>query len=147
MIDQDFVLFRISNPKQTNLFIPLIRVCTVGESGVLGRKGWTWGGAEPAQLVKREKERTEQKRREGRKIPVCIGVFCWSKIEKKKNSKKKKTELEDWKMKVRSERGRTKVVIRHLPPSLTQSDLLQQIHHHFPPSRYNWFSFRPGNTT
>ncbi|KAJ1400086.1 UPF3 domain [Sesbania bispinosa] len=47
-------------------------------------------------------------------------------------------------MKVRLERGRTKVVIRHLPPSLTQSDLLQHIDNHFA-SRYNWFAFRPGN--
>lgn len=47
-------------------------------------------------------------------------------------------------MKVRSEREKTKVVIRHLPPSLTQSDLFQHIDSHFA-SRYNWFSFRPGN--
>ncbi|KAK7271387.1 hypothetical protein RJT34_27239 [Clitoria ternatea] len=50
------------------------------------------------------------------------------------------------KMKVRSERERTKVVIRHLPPSLTQSDFFEHIHTHFD-SRYNWFSFRPGNTS
>ncbi|KHN47094.1 Regulator of nonsense transcripts 3A [Glycine soja] len=49
-------------------------------------------------------------------------------------------------MKVRSERGKTKVVIRHLPPSLTQSDLFQHIDSHFA-SRYNWFSFRPGNNS
>ncbi|KAL4285577.1 hypothetical protein HN51_053085 [Arachis hypogaea] len=49
-------------------------------------------------------------------------------------------------MKVRSEREKTKVVIRHLPPSLTQSDLLHHIDNHFA-SRYNWFSFRPGNTS
>ncbi|KAL9321557.1 hypothetical protein ACSQ67_009610 [Phaseolus vulgaris] len=49
-------------------------------------------------------------------------------------------------MKVRSEREKTKVVIRHLPPSLTQSDLFQHIDSHFD-SRYNWFSFRPGNTS
>ncbi|KAG5021190.1 hypothetical protein JHK87_017045 [Glycine soja] len=47
-------------------------------------------------------------------------------------------------MKVRSEREKTKVVIRHLPPSLSQSDLSQHIDSHFA-SRYNWFSFRPGN--
>ncbi|WJX30381.1 hypothetical protein P8452_18927 [Trifolium repens] len=46
----------------------------------------------------------------------------------------------------RSERGRTKVVIRHLPPSLTESDLLQHIDNRFA-SRYNWLSFRPGNTS
>ncbi|KAG5050565.1 hypothetical protein JHK85_011668 [Glycine max] len=49
-------------------------------------------------------------------------------------------------MKVRSEREKTKVVIRHLPPSLTQSDLFQHIDSHFA-SRYNWFSFRPGNNS
>ncbi|XP_054812016.1 regulator of nonsense transcripts UPF3 [Prosopis cineraria] len=41
---------------------------------------------------------------------------------------------------------RTKVVIRHLPPSLVQSDLLQQIDDHFA-GRFNWFSFRPGKTS
>lgn len=50
------------------------------------------------------------------------------------------------KMKVRSEREKTKVVIRHLPPSLTQSDLFHHIDSYFA-SRYNWFSFRPGNAT
>ncbi|XP_068498692.1 regulator of nonsense transcripts UPF3 isoform X2 [Phaseolus vulgaris] len=54
--------------------------------------------------------------------------------------------MEERKMKVRSEREKTKVVIRHLPPSLTQSDLFQHIDSHFD-SRYNWFSFRPGNTS
>ncbi|KAI5440351.1 regulator of nonsense transcripts UPF3 isoform X1 [Lathyrus oleraceus] len=49
-------------------------------------------------------------------------------------------------MKVRSERGKTKVVIRHLPPSLTESDLIQHIHNRFA-SRYRWFVFRPGNTS
>ena len=44
-------------------------------------------------------------------------------------------------MKVRL--GKTKVVMRCLPPSLTQSDLVQQIDNHFA-GRYNWFSFRPG---
>ncbi|KAF7836456.1 regulator of nonsense transcripts UPF3-like isoform X1 [Senna tora] len=47
-------------------------------------------------------------------------------------------------MKARTER--TKVVIRHLPPSLTQSDLLQQIDDHFS-GRFNWFSFRPGKSS
>ncbi|XP_047177606.1 regulator of nonsense transcripts UPF3-like [Vigna umbellata] len=54
--------------------------------------------------------------------------------------------MEERKMKVRSEREKTKVVIRHLPPSLTQSDLFHHIDSHFA-SRYNWFSFRPGNTS
>ncbi|XP_004499563.1 regulator of nonsense transcripts UPF3 [Cicer arietinum] len=49
-------------------------------------------------------------------------------------------------MKVRSERGKTKVVIRHLPPSLTESDLIQQIHNRFS-STYNYFSFHLGNTS
>lgn len=39
--------------------------------------------------------------------------------------------------------SRTKVVIRHLPPSLSQSDLFQQIDDRFN-DRYNWFCFRPG---
>ncbi|TKY49946.1 Regulator of nonsense transcripts UPF3 [Spatholobus suberectus] len=43
-------------------------------------------------------------------------------------------------------KGKDEVVIRHLPPSLTQSDLFQHIDTHFA-SRYNWFSFRPGNNT
>ncbi|OMO66623.1 Regulator of nonsense-mediated decay, UPF3 [Corchorus olitorius] len=38
---------------------------------------------------------------------------------------------------------RTKVVIRHLPPSVTQSFLLSQIDDRFS-DRYNWFSFRLG---
>ncbi|XP_028805751.1 regulator of nonsense transcripts UPF3 isoform X2 [Neltuma alba] len=41
---------------------------------------------------------------------------------------------------------RTKVVIRHLPPSLVQSDLLQQIDDRFA-GRFNWFSFRPGKNS
>ncbi|KAI9081355.1 hypothetical protein K1719_036696 [Acacia pycnantha] len=41
---------------------------------------------------------------------------------------------------------RTKVVIRHLPPSLAQSDLLQQIDDHLS-GRFNWFSFRPGKSS
>lgn len=40
---------------------------------------------------------------------------------------------------------RTKVVIRHLPPSLSHSDLLQRINHHFS-HRFNWFSFRPAKS-
>uniref|UniRef100_A0A2N9HDF6 UPF3 domain-containing protein n=1 Tax=Fagus sylvatica TaxID=28930 RepID=A0A2N9HDF6_FAGSY len=38
---------------------------------------------------------------------------------------------------------KTKVVIRHLPPSLTQSDLSLNIDEKFA-GRYNWFYFRPG---
>ncbi|XP_024635574.1 regulator of nonsense transcripts UPF3 isoform X1 [Medicago truncatula] len=49
-------------------------------------------------------------------------------------------------MKARSEKGRTKVVIRHLPPSLTESDLIQHIDNRFS-SRYHWFVFRSGNTS
>ncbi|KAK4256254.1 hypothetical protein QN277_009141 [Acacia crassicarpa] len=41
---------------------------------------------------------------------------------------------------------RTKVVIRHLPPSLAQSDLLQQIDDQFS-GRFNWFSFRSGKSS
>ncbi|KAJ7949709.1 Regulator of nonsense transcripts UPF3 [Quillaja saponaria] len=41
---------------------------------------------------------------------------------------------------------KTKVVIRHLPPSLTHSDLLQQLDDQFS-GRYNWFSFRPGKNS
>ncbi|GAY69338.1 hypothetical protein CUMW_271180 [Citrus unshiu] len=37
---------------------------------------------------------------------------------------------------------RTKVVIHHLPPSLSQNDLLALFHDHFN-DRYNWFCFRP----
>ncbi|CAH2035231.1 unnamed protein product [Thlaspi arvense] len=39
-----------------------------------------------------------------------------------------------------------KVVVRHLPPSLSQSDLLSQIEPRFG-DRYNWFSFRPGKSS
>ncbi|KAF3447394.1 hypothetical protein FNV43_RR12580 [Rhamnella rubrinervis] len=39
--------------------------------------------------------------------------------------------------------SRTKVVIRHLPPSLSRSDLFQQIDDRFN-DRYNWSCFRPG---
>lgn len=42
--------------------------------------------------------------------------------------------------------GRTKVVIRHLPPSLSQSNLFSQFDHLFC-HRYNWFRFRPGNSS
>ncbi|XP_024008581.1 regulator of nonsense transcripts UPF3 [Eutrema salsugineum] len=39
-----------------------------------------------------------------------------------------------------------KVVVRHLPPSLSQSDLLSQIEPRFG-DRYYWFSFRPGKSS
>ncbi|XP_023646068.1 regulator of nonsense transcripts UPF3 isoform X2 [Capsella rubella] len=39
-----------------------------------------------------------------------------------------------------------KVVVRHLPPSLSQSDLLSQIDPRFG-DRYNWVSFRPGKSS
>ncbi|KAF9661569.1 hypothetical protein SADUNF_Sadunf19G0082300 [Salix dunnii] len=42
--------------------------------------------------------------------------------------------------------GRTKVVIRHLPPSLSQSNLFSQFDHLFC-HRYNWFCFRPGKSS
>ncbi|XP_024930745.3 regulator of nonsense transcripts UPF3 isoform X2 [Ziziphus jujuba] len=42
--------------------------------------------------------------------------------------------------------SRTKVVIRHLPPSLSQSDLFHQIDDRFG-GRYNWFCFRPGKSS
>lgn len=38
-----------------------------------------------------------------------------------------------------------KVVVRHLPPSLSQSDLLSQIDPRFA-DRYNLVSFRPGKS-
>ncbi|XP_039009291.1 regulator of nonsense transcripts UPF3-like isoform X2 [Hibiscus syriacus] len=41
---------------------------------------------------------------------------------------------------------RTKVVIRHLPSSLTQSSFFSQIDDRFS-DRYNWFSFRLGKST
>ncbi|XP_035550488.1 regulator of nonsense transcripts UPF3-like isoform X1 [Juglans regia] len=41
---------------------------------------------------------------------------------------------------------RNKVVIRHLPPSLTQPDLFIPIDEKFS-GRYNWFSFRPGKNS
>ena len=39
---------------------------------------------------------------------------------------------------------RTKVVIRHLPPSLSQNDLLALFHDHFN-DHYNWSTFGPEN--
>lgn len=41
---------------------------------------------------------------------------------------------------------RTKVVLRHLPPSLSQSSLMEQVDARFV-GRYNWVSFRPGKTS
>ncbi|KAI3408645.1 Smg4_UPF3 domain-containing protein [Psidium guajava] len=41
---------------------------------------------------------------------------------------------------------RTKVVLRHLPPSITQGMLMDQIDTAFG-GRYNWFSFRPGKSS
>ncbi|MCL7049267.1 hypothetical protein MKW94_020351 [Papaver nudicaule] len=41
---------------------------------------------------------------------------------------------------------RTKVVLRHLPPALTQSALMEQIDGRFA-ARYNWVKFRPGKTS
>ncbi|XP_031250018.1 regulator of nonsense transcripts UPF3-like [Pistacia vera] len=41
---------------------------------------------------------------------------------------------------------RTKLVIRHLPPSLSQSDLLSLFHDRFV-GRYNWFCFRQGKSS
>ncbi|KAK4747577.1 hypothetical protein SAY87_014163 [Trapa incisa] len=41
---------------------------------------------------------------------------------------------------------RTKVVLRHLPPSITQEMLMDQIDTVFD-GRYNWVSFRPGKTS
>ncbi|XP_075089868.1 regulator of nonsense transcripts UPF3 isoform X2 [Nicotiana tabacum] len=41
---------------------------------------------------------------------------------------------------------RTKVVVRHLPPTLSQSTLLEQVDSRFA-GRYNWFTFRPGKTS
>ena len=40
---------------------------------------------------------------------------------------------------------RTKVVIRHLPPSLSHSDLFHHIHDRFA-GRFNWSYYRPGKT-
>uniref|UniRef100_A0A5B7ATQ2 Putative regulator of nonsense transcripts UPF3 isoform X1 n=1 Tax=Davidia involucrata TaxID=16924 RepID=A0A5B7ATQ2_DAVIN len=41
---------------------------------------------------------------------------------------------------------RTKVVLRHLPPSISQSTLMEQIDGHFA-GRYNWVSFFPGKNS
>ncbi|KAI3972835.1 hypothetical protein MKX01_019493 [Papaver californicum] len=41
---------------------------------------------------------------------------------------------------------RTKVVLRHLPPALTQFALMEQIDGRFA-ARYNWLTFRPGKTS
>ncbi|KAK2658904.1 hypothetical protein Ddye_005437 [Dipteronia dyeriana] len=41
---------------------------------------------------------------------------------------------------------RTKVVIRHLPPPLSQSDFLALIHDRIV-DRHNWFAFRPGKSS
>ncbi|CAI9101532.1 OLC1v1038875C1 [Oldenlandia corymbosa var. corymbosa] len=41
---------------------------------------------------------------------------------------------------------RTKVVLRHLPPSISQSSLMEQVDSRFS-GRYNWFSFFPGKTS
>ena len=41
--------------------------------------------------------------------------------------------------------NRTKVVVRHLPPSLSQSSFFDQIDGRFS-SRYNWSSFRCGKS-
>ncbi|KAH0926533.1 hypothetical protein HID58_018789 [Brassica napus] len=42
--------------------------------------------------------------------------------------------------------AKRKVVVRHLPPSLSESDLLSQIDPRFR-DRYNWVSFRPGKSS
>ncbi|GMP63139.1 hypothetical protein CsSME_00024949 [Camellia sinensis var. sinensis] len=41
---------------------------------------------------------------------------------------------------------RTKVVVRHLPPTVSQSMLMEQIDSRFA-GRYNWVSFQPGKTS
>ncbi|XP_010327531.1 regulator of nonsense transcripts UPF3-like isoform X2 [Solanum lycopersicum] len=41
---------------------------------------------------------------------------------------------------------RTKVVLRHLPPTLSQSMLLEHVDSRFA-GRYNWFNFRPAKTS
>ena len=40
---------------------------------------------------------------------------------------------------------RTKAVLRHLPPTITESSLVEQIDVRFG-GRYNWVSFRPGKS-
>ncbi|KAB2051270.1 hypothetical protein ES319_A12G044800v1 [Gossypium barbadense] len=41
---------------------------------------------------------------------------------------------------------RTKVILRHLPPSITESVILEQVDSAFS-GRYNWLSFRPGKSS
>ncbi|XP_042006535.1 regulator of nonsense transcripts UPF3-like isoform X1 [Salvia splendens] len=41
---------------------------------------------------------------------------------------------------------RTKVVLRHLPPTISQSNLVDHIDSHFS-GRYHWLSFRPGKSS
>ena len=69
------------------------------------------------------------------------------KIESKKKRKRidwrKNLRKRNWEMK--KPLRRTKVVIRHLPPSVTQSFLFSQIDDRFS-DRYNWFSFRLGKS-
>ncbi|KAL9244203.1 hypothetical protein vseg_018005 [Gypsophila vaccaria] len=43
--------------------------------------------------------------------------------------------------------NRTKVVIRHLPPTLCRSSFFDQIDARFSSSSYNWSSFRPGKSS
>uniref|UniRef100_A0A5K0UVW6 UPF3 domain-containing protein n=1 Tax=Nymphaea colorata TaxID=210225 RepID=A0A5K0UVW6_9MAGN len=40
---------------------------------------------------------------------------------------------------------RTKVVLRHLPPSISQAVLMEQVDARFA-GRYRWTAFRPGKT-
>lgn len=40
---------------------------------------------------------------------------------------------------------RTKVVLRHLPPGITEAMLVEQVDSAFA-GRYNWLSFRPGRS-
>lgn len=46
---------------------------------------------------------------------------------------------------MRSSLDRTKVVLRHLPPTISEATLLDQIDGTFA-GRYNWVSFRPGKS-
>ncbi|XP_061375993.1 regulator of nonsense transcripts UPF3-like [Gastrolobium bilobum] len=48
-----------------------------------------------------------------------------------------------WVFGMKGELDRTKVVLRHLPPTISEDTLLAQIDAAFA-GRYNWFSFRPG---
>ncbi|MCD9561359.1 NMD pathway component [Datura stramonium] len=41
---------------------------------------------------------------------------------------------------------RSKVVLRHLPPTISQSMLVEQVDSRFT-GRYNWFSFLPGKSS